>query len=60
MSDQEINTAWDTHLNKDVCSNEANMLVQHHPTMLDATICWPCLNTMLDDVGQRWLEFKLA
>ena len=36
------------------CSNEANMLVQHHPTLLDAT-CWPCLNTicwiMLEDVG---------
>ena len=32
------------------CSNEANMLVQHHPTLLDAT-CWPRLNTMLDDVG---------
>ena len=26
------------------------MLVQHHPTLLDAT-CWPRLNTMLDDVG---------
>ena len=35
------------------------MLVQHHPTLLDAT-CWPCLNTMLDDVGRCWLEFKLA
>ena len=23
------------------------MLVQHHPTLLDAT-CWPRLNTMLD------------
>ena len=32
------------------CSNEANMLVQHHPTLLDATF-WPRLNTMLDDVG---------
>ena len=32
------------------CSNKANILVQHHPTLLDAT-CWPCLNTMLDDVG---------
>ena len=31
------------------CSNEANMLVQHHPTLLDAT-WWPCLNSMLDDV----------
>ena len=26
------------------------MLVQHHPTLLDAT-CWPCLNTKLEDVG---------
>ena len=26
------------------------MLVQRHPTLLDAT-CWPRLNTMLDDVG---------
>ena len=32
--------------------NEANMLVQHHPTLLDAT-CWPRLNTMLD-VGSCW------
>ncbi len=32
------------------CSNKANMLVQHHPTLLNAT-CWPRLNTMLDDVG---------
>ena len=32
------------------CSNEANMLVQHHPTLLYAT-CWPRLNTMLEDVG---------
>ena len=31
------------------CSNEASMLVQHHPTLLDATC--PHLNTMLDDVG---------
>ena len=29
------------------CSNEANMLVQHHPTFLDA-IVWPRLNIMLD------------
>ena len=42
------------------CSNEANMLVQHHPTLLDAT-CWPRLNTILDNVGRCWLEFiKLA
>ncbi len=33
-----------------VCSNKANKLVQHHPSLLDAT-CWPRLNTMLDDVG---------
>ena len=26
------------------CSNEASMLVQHHPTLLDATCC-PHLNT---------------
>ena len=32
------------------CSNEANMSVQHHPTLLDATR-WSRLNTMLDDVG---------
>ena len=32
------------------CSNEADMLVQHHPTLLDAT-CWPRLNSMLEDVG---------
>ena len=32
------------------CSNEAIMLVQHHPTLLDAT-CWPRLNTVLEDVG---------
>ena len=32
------------------CSNEAHMLVQHHPTLFDAK-CWPRLNTMLDDVG---------
>ena len=32
------------------CSNKANMLVQHRPTLLDAT-CWPRLNTMLEDVG---------
>ena len=32
------------------CSNEANILVQHHPTLLDAT-CWHRLNTMLEDVG---------
>ena len=32
------------------CSNEANMLVQHHPTLLDAT-CWSRLNTILEDVG---------
>ena len=31
-------------------SNEANMSVQHHPTLLDAT-CWPRLNIMLEDVG---------
>ena len=37
------------------CSNEANMLVQHHPTLLNAT-CWPRLNTMLDAVG---LSFNL-
>ncbi len=36
-----------------------NMLVQHHPTLLNAT-CWPRLNTILDDVGGSWLEFKLA
>ena len=36
--------------NLKACSNEANMLVQHHPTLLDAT-CWPRLNTMLEDVG---------
>ena len=36
--------------NLKVCSNEANMLVQHHPTLLDAT-CWPRLNSILDDVG---------
>ena len=30
------------------CSNEANLLVQHHSTLLDAT-CWSRLNTMLDD-----------
>ncbi len=41
------------------CSNEANMLVQHHPTFLDVT-CWPRLNTMLDNVERCWLEFKLA
>ncbi len=41
------------------CSNEANMLVQHHPTLLDVT-CWPRLNTMLDNVGRCWLEFKLS
>ena len=41
------------------CSNEANMLVQHHPTLLNAT-CWPRLNTTLDNVGRCWLEFKLA
>ena len=34
------------------CSNEANMLVQHHPILFDAT-CWPRLNTMSDDVGRR-------
>ena len=38
-------------------SNEANMLVQHRPTLLDAT-CWPRLNT--NDVGRCWLDFKLA
>ena len=31
------------------CLNEANMLVEHHPTLLDTT-SWPRLNTMLDDV----------
>ena len=35
------------------------MLAQHHATLLDAT-CWHRLNTMLDDVVQCWLEFKLA
>ena len=40
-------------------SNEANMLVQHHATLLDATR-WPHLNTMLDNIGRGWLEFKLA
>ncbi len=35
---------------KQLWSNEANMLVQHHPTLLHAT-CWPHLNTMLDYVG---------
>ena len=34
----------------EACSNEANMLVQHHPPLLDAT-CWPRLNTMFEDVG---------
>ncbi len=34
-------------LSKLACSNEANILVQHHPTLLVAT-CWPRLNTMLD------------
>ena len=28
------------------CSNEANMLVHHHSTLLNAT-CWPRLNTVL-------------
>ena len=32
------------------CSNEANVLIQHRSTLLDAT-CWPCLVTMLGDVG---------
>ncbi len=27
--------------------------------LLDAT-CWRRLNTMLDDVGRCWLEFKLT
>ena len=31
------------------CSNQANMLVQRHPTLLDAT-CWPRLST-IQDVG---------
>ena len=30
-----------------------------HATLLDAT-CWSCLNTMLDNVGRGWLQFKLA
>ncbi len=40
-----------------VCSNEANMLVQHHATyaLLDTT-CWPRLNTMLVDVAWIMLE----
>ena len=33
--------------NLKACSNEANMLVQHHTTLLDAT-CWPRLNRPLD------------
>ena len=32
------------------CSNKANIVGQHHSTLLDAT-CWPHLNTMPDDVG---------
>jgi len=32
-------------------SSEANMLVQRHPTLFDAT-CWHRLNTMLDNVGR--------
>ena len=41
------------------CSNEAIMLVQHHPTLLDAT-CWPRLNTVLEDVGliETCLKFR--
>ncbi len=43
--------AWrNFHPSIKACSNEANMLVQHHLTLSDAT-CWPRLNTMLDDVG---------
>jgi hypothetical protein len=40
------------------CLNESNILVQHHPTLLDAT-CWPYLNTMLMILDNCWLEFKL-
>ena len=32
------------------CSSEANMIAQHHPTLLDAK-CWPHLNTTLDCFG---------
>ena len=35
---------------RSVQTKPINMLVQQHPTLLDAT-CWPRLNTMLDDVG---------
>jgi hypothetical protein len=34
-----------------IIQHSANMLIQHHQTLLDAT-CWPRLITMLDDV--RW------
>ena len=34
---------------------EANIVVQHHLTQSDET-CWPCLNTMSEDVG---LSFNL-
>ena len=32
------------------CSHEANMLVQHRPTVTDAT-CWPRFSTMLENAG---------
>ena len=39
------------------CSNEANMLFEHHPTLSDAT-GWPRLNTMLDNVGRCWIMLE--
>ena len=39
-----------TSIQLKVCLNEANALVQHHPTLFDATCCHR-LNTRLEDVG---------
>ena len=48
----------DVGLSLKACSNKANVLVQNHPTLLDAT-CWPHLSTMLDDVGLNLSLLKI-
>ena len=56
---QALNTSFSVWKSGKACSNAAKMLVQGHPTLLDAT-CWPHLNTMLEDVGLIFNLLKIS
>ena len=50
---QNVESRLNTLLDDGTRSNGSNMLVQHHPTLLDAA-CWIRLNTLLDDDSRYW------